>query len=179
MAKRTEKLGIPPSVDEALELAKSRPAFRKVTPESIAEIERIQKERKMTGVVIDLTGVSTSNIVDEGEYRCVLSEAKLRKAQSGNKTVNCIFTISDEEHEEVNGRKLFTNYTLIKESFFALKRDLIAIGADPENLEGAFDIMEMFSSLYGSAVLAIVTVEPDNRDPDTLRNRVRIKPLDL
>lgn len=135
-----------------------------------------EKETKM-GFVVDLAGVSTSNVVDEGTYIVNLTKATLRDTANGNKRVMVEFTINDDEAQDMNGRKVFMNYTLVKESFWALKRDLLALGADEEVLEGQFDVMQMFDSLKGAKVYALVSVDTNPKTNQPI-NRVQIKSME-
>ncbi len=139
----------------------------------------VKEEKKMPGFTVNLAGVSTSNIIDEGDYEVTLTKATPRKSNNGNQTVNFEFTVTGDDTPDQKGRKVFTTYTLTTESLWAFKKYLRILGADPDELEGDIDVMEFVQSLYGNKALAIVTVEPDRQNAAVMLNRTRIRELPL
>lgn len=151
---------------------------KRTTNRQTAEQATNEKEKVTTmGFVIDMTGVSTNQVVEPGKYHANFTKAELRDSANGNKRISAMFTIDDPYQTEMNGKKIFTNYTLVPESLPFLKRDLIALGVDEDEIQGKFDVMEKFASLAGTKVMADVKVQtnPQNKQ---LVNRTQIYPLD-
>lgn len=107
---------------------------------------------------VDLSGVSTEfTPIDAGPYDAQFTNFKNGVgATSGQPKVTLEFTITDGEFE---GRKVFTDCSLQSHALFALKRNLLAFGADPEDLEGSIDTDEVLANLRGSRVKLRVSLD--------------------
>lgn len=121
------------------------------------------------GAKVDFSGVSTSfEVLEEGLYPGKLADFKYVAVSksSGKPYYQLEFDITEPE-----GRKAWRNYSLQPQSLFAIKRALIILGADEDDLEGEIDLDEVLPQLIGAdCTLALVI---DNEyDPDEPRNKV-------
>ena len=90
---------------------------------------------------------------------------------SGQPKVTLIFTITDGDFE---GRRIFTDCSLQPHALFALKRAMLAMGSDADDLETSFDTDELLEDLKGSRVRLNISVKdtPTDTNPDKQSNSV-------
>ena len=97
---------------------------------------------------VDFTGVSDSfEPIPAGRYDAVLTGFKLQKSKAGGDYVSLEFTVDDPEF---GGRKAWQNNSLQSQALWALKRNCISLGAEPDDLSGAVDIEEVLGDLVGN-----------------------------
>lgn len=101
---------------------------------------------------VNLAGVSDSfEPVPEGIYEGALTGFKVAEAKSspGQQYVSLEFTLAEGEFA---GRKIWKNHSLQAQALWALKRTLLDLGADSEELEQDFDLEELLDTLKGDSV---------------------------
>lgn len=103
-------------------------------------------------VVVNFKAVAGPEPRKAGNYegRLVSHKLELASATSGQPIVNLQWDeISDGE--STSNRKMFKTYSLQPKALFAIKRDLIRMGADIEYMNSEeCDIDEVIHSLYGT-----------------------------
>jgi len=102
------------------------------------------------GFKVDLTGVELKSFdpVPEGRYRAKVSDLQYNEKSkaSGKPKVQFVFDIIEGVDAntsgllEVSGRKAFYEISLQEQSLWNLMRTLVALGDDPEGLDGAQEI---------------------------------------
>lgn len=103
---------------------------------------------------------SSFEAIPEGEYECVFSlraddrGGPIAPSKAGQPTLYAEYLISD------TNQRIFKSYSLQPKALWALKRDLMRLGADPEemNSENA-DLDDILQPLVGSTC-TVVTDEP-------------------
>lgn len=121
-------------------------------------------------VKINFAAVTEPNFSarEAGEYECTLikHEVKAASVNSGQPTVQLQFSENDSPN-----RLIFKTYSLQPKALWSLKRDLIRIGADVEEMNNEeTDLDELIESLYGN-MCTVVMDEPrqaTNSDGDKL-----------
>lgn len=120
-------------------------------------------------ITLNLKDVKTDfEPVPPGNYLVQITKAQHQMSKSSNQPmIAAQFRIVDpEEHE---GRILFAHFSLQAHALFGIKNFLEALGYDVDR-----DGIELEpEELVGQEVIAIVTQEPDNQNPETMRNRVK------
>lgn len=113
--------------------------------------------------VVDMTGITTEYTpIDAGVYEARFIEFENRFSQKGNPMVRMAYEITEEGDFE--GRKVYGTRTLTKESLWSLKRDLIALDADPDDIAAEFDTDELLPNLIGAECKVVVSLgEPDEQ----------------
>lgn len=111
--------------------------------------------------VVDLSGVTTEfTAIPAGEYQAIFAKYVNGVGKtSGEPKVTLRFAIADGEYE---GRVLFSDCSLQPHALFAIKRALLAMGADPEDLEHSIDTDEELDRVIGSRVRLVVSTKPKN-----------------
>jgi hypothetical protein len=125
---------------------------------------------------IDFSQAKELKAVPAGTYEAVLTEQKIFTAKSSNQeAIALTFTIQDENFPEHEGRKQWRNYSLQPQALWALKKSLVDLGCDPEELEGTVDLEEVIGQLIGNKCLIEVGVRMYEGEE---RNEVRkVRPL--
>lgn len=131
----------------------------------------------MDPITIDLTGVQTElEALEPGNYPVQLGDIERRIASTGSPMLVFIWTVT--EPEEAAGRKLYQNHVLLKQSLWTLKRTLLALGADRDDLEGELQFDP--GDWIGEEALAVVTRElrkgPQDEEAIPRNNIERILP---
>jgi hypothetical protein len=103
------------------------------------------------------------------QYPAILSRWEYMAAakESGEPYVVLEFRISEGEFE---GRKQWRNFSLQRQSLWALKKALVNMGADPDDLEGAFDLDDLMPDYIGSACLLDIS---QHTYEGTIRNDIK------
>lgn len=99
---------------------------------------------------VDFTGVSDSfEVIPTGNYPAVFTGYKVQPSKSTPGEQVCVmeYTISDPAY---SGRKAWANRSLQPAALFSLKKDMIALGADAEELAGPIDLEEALDDLKGT-----------------------------
>lgn len=100
---------------------------------------------------INFEGVSTSfEPVPTDTYDCVFTKGTIvaESKTSGKPYVQMEYTIEDGDY---SGRKFWVNRSLQPQALFAIKRDLLCLGAPESVLEGEVDLEEVLDSVEGSS----------------------------
>ena len=102
------------------------------------------------GFKVDLTGVKLREFepVDIGRYRAKVDDLVYtpKSKRSGQPKVQLTFTLlegldaSNKGYDPATNRKAFYEVSLQEQSLWNLKRTLVALGDNPEDLEGELDI---------------------------------------
>lgn len=91
---------------------------------------------------------------EAGDYECTFVGYQLNPASatSGQPTIRCEFSENDSPN-----KKIFKTYSLQPQALFAIKRDLIRMGASVEDMNSEeADIEEILDSLIGAAVTVVM-----------------------
>ena len=88
---------------------------------------------------LNMTGVSVkATPLPPGYYQAVVAQCEQKTSQSGNPTLAWQFAVT--EPEEFVGRKAFFNTSLQQQALWNLKRTLLALGFEEDDLEGEIDL---------------------------------------
>lgn len=128
----------------------------------------LQAPQKGTKMKVNFQGVSTGfEPRAAGEYNGTLIKHTIEAASktSGQPTVRLEWS-----EDESPNRKMFKTYSLQPKALFAIKRDLIRMGADVEAMNSPeADLDEIIEALYGvSSTLVYGDPRPDEKDPSKL-----------
>lgn len=129
--------------------------------------------------VIDFTDVKEPEALDAGDYPATLTDATFvpKTATAKADYVKLEFTFGDVEGAE--GRKIFRNASLGKDVLYMFKRDMIALGTDPEEFTGEVDPEQIAKDNIGHECILSLTQRPDARNEGQMQNNVaRIKSID-
>lgn len=102
-------------------------------------------------VVVNLEGVKTSlEPIPDGVYdaRFTKREFKMSKAKQPKVVLEYVF--NEDQGEGIAGRKAFLECSLQPQALFKVKRTLVHMGTDPDELETQIDLEAMFDALIGS-----------------------------
>jgi len=115
------------------------------------------------GIKVDLTGVEMRSF-EPLPYNQVVAEVDdlifhEKSKRSGAPKVQFVMTAkTDMEGNEIPGnRKLFYEVSLLDKSLWNLKRTLVALGDNPEDLEGEIDIEK--DDYIGRQAVAVLYVD--------------------
>lgn len=100
---------------------------------------------------VNFAAVADFEAIPAGEYECVFRYEKIAPApKSGNNTLYAQYIVGD------TNQKIFKAYSLEAKALWALKRDLIRLGASLEdmNSENA-DIQDIVDSINGVSCVVI------------------------
>lgn len=102
-------------------------------------------------VVVNLAGVkATLDLVPDGTYPARLTKFTFGKSKTNNDKASLEFVFDSEAGEEVSGRKAFIELPLTDNSLWRVKRTLVDLGVDPEDLEARINLQEVFEGLLGA-----------------------------
>ncbi len=129
--------------------------------------------------------------VDEGEYEATVTKCEIReKRNSDDKQVNVTFNIT--EPGPFKGTTQFRSYDLTEKALWALRTDLMELGADEDDFPETDDEDEFLASVEqacnqyftGSNVTIEIKHNPDRTgktdkagDPVTYANIVKVRAL--
>ncbi len=100
------------------------------------------------GIKVNLAGVKTELVpVPPGRYRANVFAMGLKTSKNDNEMLEVQYKISPE-HEEEGGRTMYDNLVLIPNSLWRMKRTLIALGDEPDDLDAEFEIDADFIEQY-------------------------------
>lgn len=103
--------------------------------------------------IIDMGQAESFDAIPAGTYDASLTDwefvdaADVKSGKSEYGYVKMEFTIEDGEFE---GRKQWRNYSVAPKALGYLKRTLVALGADPEEVSGKLDTDEIMPDLVGN-----------------------------
>ncbi|KKN75303.1 hypothetical protein LCGC14_0381550 [marine sediment metagenome] len=118
---------------------------------------------------VDLTGVETNafDALPRGRYRVIVDRLpELRISGNGNEGAFWLFRVTEalntnpvlEDPSSVIDRTIPHNTSFSAQSLWNLKRTLVALGAEPETLEGSVDVDEEFLAEFeGREAIVSVT----------------------
>jgi len=130
------------------------------------------------GVKVNLSGVEVRRFepLPQGRYRAEVASMEHIPAskRSGKPKVRFVFNVlkgleASNEDFNVEGRKAFYEVSLQEQSLWNLKRTLIALGDDPEELEGEVELDP--EDYVGREV--VIVIGHDYSYDGTCRDRVR------
>lgn len=102
-------------------------------------------------VVVNLEGVKTSlEVVPDGTYDARLVKRTFGMSKANQPKVTLEFVFNEDQGEGVAGRKAFVECSLQPQALFKVKRTLINMGVDPDELETAIDLEAQFDALAGA-----------------------------
>lgn len=133
-------------------------------------------QKGLTKMKVNFRGVSTGfEPRKAGEYQGTLikHEVNPASATSGQPTVKLEWS-----EDESPNRRMFKTYSLQPKALFAIKRDLIRMGADVEEMNSPeADLDAIVEGLYGvSSTLVFGDPRPDEKDPSKVYdNFIEIK----
>lgn len=97
-------------------------------------------------LVVDMSGANFE-AMPKDVYPAVFSKYTINQGDAGPYAA-CEFTVS--ESSDFAGRKLFRNMSFSPQSLWATKRSMVAMGADPDELNGPVDVEEKLQRLIGN-----------------------------
>jgi|SRR6267378_2700361 len=101
-------------------------------------------------VVVQLQGVKTSlEPVKDGTYPATFTKREFKMSKTNNPKVDLEFVFSPDAGDDVAGRKAFVACSLQPQALFKVKKALIDLGLDPDELEGPVDLDAAFEALLG------------------------------
>lgn len=101
---------------------------------------------------IDFTAVKSFTPLPDGDYEGQTDSFEIKPTKA-NDSYNVVakFKVDYDEDGSSKSRTIITNWNLKPQSLWRIKRDLIAIGADPEDLEGDdVDLEAVLGDLFGA-----------------------------
>lgn len=105
----------------------------------------------MSPVVVNLEGVKTSlEVIPDGTYPANLTKRSFGMSKANQPKVVLEFVFSEEAGEEIGGRKAFVECSLQPQALFKVKKVLVDLGMDPDELETAIDLEAAFDNLMGA-----------------------------
>lgn len=108
-----------------------------------------------------MAGITTDFVpVDAGTYEAKFVSFKNGISNAGNQKVEMTYQITEEG--DANNRKLTAHRALHPDALWSLKRDLLALGADPDDVSGSFDTDELLPELVGADCKIDVTLGEPN-----------------
>ena len=120
--------------------------------------------------LIDFSGVSDGfEVIPEGIYDAHLEDWDYveQSQSSGKPFLKLEFICDDPDYE---GRKFWRNHSAQPQALWALKRTLVRLGADPEDLADEVDLDDIMPNLVGAQCRLDITVEEYNGED---RNQVK------
>lgn len=123
-----------------------------------------------------MTGISTEFVpVEAGNYEAKFVHFENGISAAGNPKVIMRYEITEEG--DAYGRKLSAHRALTKEAMWSLNRDLLALGADPDDISGVFDTDELLPDLLNNDVIISVTLGEPNENGVQFNNIDEVKAL--
>lgn len=105
----------------------------------------------MSPIVVNLEGVKTSlEPIEDGTYDARFTKRTFTKSKAQQPKVVLEFVFNEDQGEGVAGRKAFVECSLQSQALFKVKRTLINMGTDPDELEAQIDLEAAFDALIGS-----------------------------
>jgi len=103
-------------------------------------------------IVVNLAGVKTTlEVIPDGTYPARFTEWKAANSKANQPKVTLISVFDQEAGEEVAGRKAFVECSLQPQALFKIKKSLIDMGADPDDLEeNGLDLEPILNGLIGN-----------------------------
>lgn len=128
---------------------------------------------------INLKDVKTLAPVPAGDYEAVLTEFNIVESakSSGKPYVAVTFKVTGPD--EFKGRNLWKNYSLQSQALWGLKRDLVAMGVDPDSFGEDDDIGDIMTDAKGRACVLEVGLRPYNGEDRNEVKRVKEPGLGL
>lgn len=129
---------------------------------------------------IDFSAVEDYKPLPNGKYpgQTVSWESKPTKSNDST-NIEAKFIVEYEEAGETKQRTILNRWNLKPQSLWRIKRDLVAMGADPEDFEGDnVDLQALLNDLFGVAptpvwvTLSVRSYRPEGADEDRLSNEV-------
>lgn len=125
--------------------------------------------------VVDMSGIQTEfTPIDPGEYEAQFVEFENGISGKNNAKVMMRYVITEGEFKD---RKLTAHKALTSDSLWSLKRDMLALGADPDDVSGVFDTDELLPNLQGNDCKIVVDLGEPNEDGKRFNNIKEVKPL--
>jgi hypothetical protein len=121
--------------------------------------------------VIDTGQVQEFEPIAAGTYNATFTEFENIEASKTSGEPYIKFTFTGDEGE-AEGRKFWANKSLNTKALWALKRDLIAMGADPEDVTGVFDTDDILPDLVGNEVRLKVLLDEYEGEPNNKIDRI-------
>lgn len=119
---------------------------------------------------IDLGQVEEFEAVPAATYEVTLSKWEyVEETGDHGAYVKLEFTIDDGEYE---GRKLWRNLSAKPDALIYMKKALVALGAEEEDISGEFDTDDVFPDLIGNSCAVVVTVKDYEGEPQNEVKRI-------
>lgn len=104
----------------------------------------------MPPIVVQLAGVKTSlELVPDGTYPANMTKVTFGMSKTQNPKVTLEFVFTGEAGEEIAGRKAWVECSLQTQALFKIKRTLVDLGMDPDELEGPVDLDAALNAMLG------------------------------
>lgn len=110
---------------------------------------------------INLSDVGEFKAMPAGTYRAALTGFELKQSKTGNDYIKAEFTIQDDEF---SGRKQWKNYSLLPQSLWVMKSELVKMGCDVDLLNDpeGIDPEEIFAGMIGAMCKISISVRQYN-----------------
>lgn len=119
--------------------------------------------------VIDLSNANFE-VLPKEDYPATFDKYEMREGDKGP-YANCEFTISDAS--DYAGRKQWKVLSFSPGALAMTKRNLIAMGADPESFNGPIDVEEILDDLVGNDCTLVVNVRMYEGDEQNEVTRIK------
>lgn len=105
----------------------------------------------MSPVVVNLEGVKTSlEPISDGVYDARFTKVDFKMSKAKQPKASLEFVFNEDQGEGVAGRKAFVDCSLQPQALFKVKRTLVYMGTDPDELETQVDLEAVFTALIGT-----------------------------
>lgn len=121
-------------------------------------------------ITVNLKGVQTElEVVPAGVYESTVASVTEATSKAGNPMLSVKLRI--DAPEDFAGRMLFDNFSLLPQALWRLKRWLLDLGYDPDELEGQIELEP--EELVGLEVDVVVVTEMfERKKPDGTMEQV-------
>lgn len=120
-------------------------------------------------ISINLEGVKTElEAVPPGNYSCTISSVQHTLSKRSSQPMLAVQLRIDEPEEE-QGRLLFDNFSLQRQALWKLKRWMLTLGWDPDELESQIELDP--EEFVGMQVVAVVTNREQQQEDGTTITR--------
>lgn len=105
-------------------------------------------------VIVQLEGVKTSlEVIPDGMYPATMTKRTFAMSKANQPKVVLEFTFGAEAGEAAAGRKGFVECSLQVQALFKVKKVLVDMGVDPDDLEGPVDLEATLDGLMGAQAI--------------------------
>lgn len=176
----------------------SKRGRKRVDPASAIRVPKNQKdptrESARMSRTADFTGVGEYNTIPAGSYEVEATSYEWKDPKDDGKKrdidpdtgkpyqyANMKWVVRDEvdaEGNKVEGHVLFNTYSKNPKSLFAMKRDAVALGEDPEFFDENTDLDVVLGNMSGRSGIAEVIYKEFAKEDGSVRKSNEIKKIE-